>query len=169
MMISAERWTMCIRSILFHSLNIKIIRSRSRSRSCSSKVFFLKNLLSWQSYFFFTNIGLCTVLWTSKAGHTLHKPITQVTCLKPYCTITVSSLVQVPPTHYAIFFLNWLEETMAPTRKQRLILCTLYIQLKSKQRLALLSISLTKTISTYALSFTILLLYSLDLIRHKHS
>ena len=42
----------------------------------------------------------------SKAGHTLHKPITQVTCLKPYCTITVSSLVQVPPTHYAIFFLN---------------------------------------------------------------
>ena len=39
-----------------------------------------------------------------KAGHTLHKPITQVTCLKPYCTITVSSLVQVPPTHYAIFF-----------------------------------------------------------------
>ena len=41
-----------------------------------------------------------------KAGHTLHKPITQVTCLKPYCTITVSSLVQVPPTHYAMFFLN---------------------------------------------------------------
>ena len=174
------------------------------------------------------------------AGHTLHKPITQVTCLKPYCTITVSSLVQVPPTHYAIFFLNWLEETTAPTRKQRLILCILYIQLKLKRRknrlmsgtdvcycwsrqllvsykhqfvvipqfrhidmlfactrrfwalylfqflskigpegsdffvtvsrLALLSISLTKwTISTYALSWKILLLYSLELIRHKHS
>ena len=40
------------------------------------------------------------------AGHTLHKPITQVTCLKPYCTIAVSSLFQVLPTHYAIFFLN---------------------------------------------------------------
>ena len=39
-----------------------------------------------------------------QAGHTLHKPITQVTCLKPYCTITISSLVQVPPTHYTIFF-----------------------------------------------------------------
>ena len=44
------------------------------------------------------------------------------------------SQFQVPPTHYAIFFLNRLEETMAPTRKQRLILCTLYIQLKLKQR-----------------------------------
>ena len=26
--------------------------------------------------------------------------------VKPYCIITVSSLVKVPPTHYAIFFLN---------------------------------------------------------------